>query len=308
MNPIHRLALVAVTSLAAACLNADETALTRARQGFATELLRKESSGETPETPPPGVLKLVSYPGPLGDMAAYVSPPPADGKRRPAVIWLFGGFSNSIGDTAWTPGPEANDQSASAFREAGILTMYPSLRGGNRNPGHIETFYGEVDDVIAATRYLASLDYVDPKRIYLGGHSTGGTLALLVAASSDQYRAVFALGPVGDVLGYGSDVLPFEVLNPKEGQLRAPRRWLSAIRNPTFVFEGVQQPGNIGELRSMAVLNRNPLVRFRPIPDRDHFSIIAPLVRELSGKILRDDGAAVTMDFTKLPAFDAKPK
>ncbi len=36
--------------------------------------------------------------------------------------------------------------------------MYPSLRGGNKNPGYIETFLGEVDDVIAAARYLAQLD------------------------------------------------------------------------------------------------------------------------------------------------------
>jgi dipeptidyl aminopeptidase/acylaminoacyl peptidase len=43
--------------------------------------------------------------------------------------------------------------------------MTPTLRGENGNPGNFECFYGEVDDVIAAGRYLATLPYVDPKHI-----------------------------------------------------------------------------------------------------------------------------------------------
>lgn len=222
----------------AGCSESEPTrSLVEARQNFRTTLLRKESIGEPAETPPAGVLKLVSYPAPLGNNAAYISPRPADGKKYPAVIWLVGGFSNSIGAIAWTPGPKSNDQSAAGFRGQGIVMMYPSLRGGNDNPGHIETFYGEVDDVLAAAKYLASLDYVDPARIYLGGHSTGGTLALLVAAASgDRFRAVFSLGPVEDAVGYGSDVLPFDLKNPMEGKLREPQRWLADIRCATFVL------------------------------------------------------------------------
>ena len=214
-----------------------------ARQGFTTKLLREERIGEAPEEPPTSSkLKLVQYPAPLGQNADYLSADPDDGKKHPAIIWLVGGFSNSIGAIAWTPGPASNDQSASGFRDHGILMMYPSLRGGNTNPGHLETFLGEIDDVLAAAKYLASLDYVDPKRIYLGGHSTGGTLALLVAAASeDRFRAVFSLGPVEDVTGYGDDVLPFELSNPKEARLRAPQKWLKDIQCPTFVFEGTKQ-------------------------------------------------------------------
>jgi dipeptidyl aminopeptidase/acylaminoacyl peptidase len=214
--------------------------------------------------------------------------PRGDGKKHPAIIWLVGGFSNSIGDIAWTPGPASNDQSASGFRDHGIVMMYPSLRGGNTNPGHIETFYGEVDDVLAAARHLASLDYVDPKRIYLGGHSTGGTLALLVAAAAeDRFRAVFALGPVEDVTGYGADVLPFDLENPKEGQLRAPQRWLKDIKCPTFVFEGTKQ-GNIRSLFAIQARNKNPLIKFEPIQGETHFSIIAPLVIKISRAVTSD--------------------
>jgi dienelactone hydrolase len=80
--------------------------------------------------------------------------------------------------------------------------MFPSLRGGNQNPGQKEGFLGEVDDVLAAADFLVREDYVDPARIYLGGHSTGGTPVMLVAESTPRFRAVLSFGPVNDVRGY----------------------------------------------------------------------------------------------------------
>ena len=104
------------------------------------QLVRKQKADEPVPDPPPRFFRVVKYDSPTGKLAAYVSPSPQDGKRHPAVIWLFGGFSNSIGETAWEQGPPENDQSASAFREAGIIMLYPSLRGGNKNSGFIEGF------------------------------------------------------------------------------------------------------------------------------------------------------------------------
>src|SRR5436305_14755455 len=108
--------------------------------------------------------------------------------------------------------------------------MFPSLRGGNDNPGQKEGFLGEVDDVLAARDFLEKQPYVDPKRIYLGGHSTGGTLALLVAECSDRFRAVFAFGPIDDVAGYGrnSVFLPFDLSDPREINVRSPIYWLDS--------------------------------------------------------------------------------
>ncbi len=268
--------------------NVYSSALVQARRGFSTHLLKLEREGAPAEQPPSGVLDLVSYPGPLGPMAAYVSTPRANGVRRPAIIWLVGGPSGSISSVAWDPAPPDNDQSASAFRQFGIIMMYPSLRGGNMNPGHHERFYGEVDDVIAAARYLARLPGVDPHRIYLGGHSTGGTLALLVAESSDRFHSVFSLGPAGDMSNYITrEDLPFDPGDPKEQLLRSPKLWLESIKVPTFVYEGSESPSNIGYLQEMAQLNHNPLVKFTPVSGT-HFTIIAPLVRTIAKQILDD--------------------
>ena len=76
-----------------------------------------------------------------------------------------------------------------------------------------------------AADFLARQGYVDPRRIYLGGHSTGGTLVMLVAESTDRFRATFAFGPVDDVRGYSEEFLPFDTSDPKEFELRSSGHW-----------------------------------------------------------------------------------
>lgn len=274
------------------------TSLAEARRGFQTKLTRREAESDPLEEPPAELFRIVSYDAPkLGKMVAYLSRPPRDGKRHPAIVWIFGGFSNSIGSTAWEPASADNDQSASAFRQAGIITMYPSLRGGVGNPGYNECFYGEVNDVIAAASFLAKQPFVDPDRIYLGGHSTGGTLAILVAESSDIFRAVFSFGPVSEIAGYGSEYLPFDLSDSKELELRSPVHWLNSIKNPTFVFEGTEG-GNIFALREFARATNNAQVHLYEIRGADHFSILAPLTRLIARKIIADDGPVASIEFS----------
>jgi acetyl esterase/lipase len=276
----------------------DATTLLEARKGFQTKLIKKPPEKEPVDKPPARIFSLVKYDSPVGKMDAYLSPDPKDGKKHPAIVWITGGDCNSIGDV-WTPQPAKNDQTAAQYRQAGIVMMFPSLRGGNENPGRREGFLGEVDDVLAATDALAKQTYVDPNRIYLGGHSTGGTLVLLVSECSGRYRAVFSFGPAEDTAGYGIDNVwtPFDFKNPKELAVRAPGRWLADITSPTFVFEGVRQ-GNIASLNSMAKKSTNAQVKFFPVQGADHFSSLAPVNRLIAAKILKDDGPKCNLDFT----------
>jgi acetyl esterase/lipase len=261
--------------------------LLEARKGFVSKLLPANIDPEPLPEPPKGVFDKVAFDSPVGKLGAYITPDPKNGKKNPAIVWITGGDCNSIGDV-WSDAPAENDQSAAAYRKAGIVMMFPSLRGGNDNPGKRESFLGEVDDVIAAAEFLARQPYVDPQRIYLGGHSTGGTLVLLVAESTARFRAVFSFGPVGDIAHYGGRFAHFDATQPNELKLRGPAYWLSTIRIPTFVIEGSE--GNVESLRLMATMTTNENVRFREISGPDHFNILAPVNRFIAKKILVDTG------------------
>lgn len=269
--------------------------LAEARKGHVTVLAQRTQDGREAPLPPKDVLQRIHYPGPLGSNVAYLTPAPKTAGRLPAIIWISGGDSNTI-DDFWHPADPANDQTASAFREAGIVTLYPALRGGDDNPGVREGFYGEIDDILAAADYLAKLDYVDPDRIYLAGHSTGGTMVLLTAELSSRFRDVFAFGPVSDVRNYGGDFLFSDLNNDLEMKLRSPGYWLNSVRSPVFVFEGTGR-GNIDELEAMRKTNRNPKIQFFAVEGRDHFSILAPLTALIAKKIVADGAGSASISF-----------
>jgi acetyl esterase/lipase len=263
--------------------------LADARRGFVTELGNPQPVGKTVPKPPPEVFRLIKYPSPVGDLSAYLTPDPGDGRKHAAIVWITGGDCNSIGEL-WEPAPRENDQTAAAYRKAGIVMMFPSLRGGNDNPGRREGFLGEVDDVLAAADYLAAQPYVDPARLYLGGHSTGGTLVMLVAEMSGRFRAVFSFGPADDVRGYGGKFVYHRPGDPKESVLRSPGYWLDSVRAPLFVIEGTE--GNIESLQDMQKKSTNPRIHFVAVPGVGHFKILAPANEMIASKILADTGSA----------------
>jgi acetyl esterase/lipase len=262
-----------------------------ARQGFATVVaVRDEAPLPLPE-PPERLFVRSDYRNAKHHvLPGYVSPDPGDGKRHPAIVWITGGDSNSLSDF-WVRGPEENDQSAAAFREAGIIMAFPTLRGGNGHDSAKEFLLGEVDDVRAAAEQLAQLSYVDPARLYLGGHSTGGTLALLAAETRTPFKAVFAFGPVARADAYGSMIpVDFARLDPMELKLRSPVHWLADIAQPTYVIEGRDGQSNIGELESICAASRNPLLRCIRVAGRDHFSVLASATRIIAARIAGDAG------------------
>jgi dipeptidyl aminopeptidase/acylaminoacyl peptidase len=237
----------------------------------------------------------VKYDAPSGKLTAYVTTIPQDGQKHPAIVWISGGDCNSIDDAFFQESPPNNDQTASAFRTAGVVTMYPSLRGGNDNPGFKEAFFGEVDDVIAAADFLSKLDGIDPNRIYLGGHSTGGTLVFLVAASTSRFRAVFSFGPVEDIRGYGSEFTPFNSRDSKEFDLRSPLKWVDSIQSRTFVLEGMRRPGNASSLAALSKASHNANVSFLAVKKANHFNILAPTTKMIADKIVLDNGPATNI-------------
>jgi len=269
--------------------------LSEVRRKFTTNIVESGPAEGPAPVPPPSVFSLVKYPSPVGDLAAYVTPDPGDATRRPAIIWITGGDSNTIGEV-WEPAPFDNDQTAAAYRNAGLVMMFPSLRGGNDNPGKREGFYGEVDDVLAAADYLAKLPYVNPSGIYLGGHSTGGTLAMLVGEISPRFRAIFAFGPISDVRNYGGQFVYHKSGKVEEAIVRSPLYWLDSVQTPLFVIEG--SDGNVRDLNKMKGSCTNPKVQFFKLAGLDHFAVLAGANQAIAAAILHDNGPSVSLSFT----------
>ena len=267
-----------------------------AHDSFQTKLAREESDSDPVPTPPEGVFDLVYYPSKVGDLAAYVSSDPGDGQKHPMIIWVVGGWGNGIDDFPWTYPAWDNDQTGSAFWQAGVLTMYPSFRGGNGNPGNYEALFGEVDDIVSAYEYAASLPYVDPQRIYLGGHSTGGTRALLAAEYTDKFRAVFCFGAVDEVKYHNNSQFTFDTSDEMEYTMRSPIHWLEDVHTPTFLIEGSE--GNADNLRNIENTSKNDQIHCYLIEGADHFAALAPVTQLLAEKILADTGSQCAISLT----------
>src|SRR5438105_7148897 len=67
--------------------------LLTARRGFETKPIPNSYESDGPaDVPPAALLNVVRYKSPAGDLIAYLTPDPKDGKKRPAVLWAHGGF------------------------------------------------------------------------------------------------------------------------------------------------------------------------------------------------------------------------
>jgi dienelactone hydrolase len=282
--------------------------LFEARRGFKTALVPSsyKPDGTAPQ-PPPQVYRKIQYVSPAGKLAAYLTPDPGDRKKHPALLWAHGGFGG-IGAANWGP-----DNGSAAFRQAGLIVMCPAWRGENENPGRFELFYGEVEDAVAAVQHLAGLPYVDPARIYMAGHSTGGTITLLTVEATAQVRAAFSFGGCPDLAnlfllseGKGYGHTPFDPKSQDEVRLRSPINFVSAIRVPTFYFEGELSlyPLDAARMEKAAQEKSVPFKAWK-IEGGDHFNIERPITQLLAKKILADTGPKCNIAFAGREVQDA---
>src|SRR5262249_3359348 len=105
-------------------------------------------------------------------------------------------------------------------------------------------FYNEVDDVLAAADALASLPNVDPNRIYVSGHSVGGTLAMLAAMTSPRFRAAGSFSGSPDQVVWSRlqpQLVPFHPADRRELQMRSPLAFPRSFKCPTRIYYGSQE-------------------------------------------------------------------
>ncbi len=250
----------------------------QARSRFQTKLVRKGPSpqGWSPVRPPAGVSEIEYASGELR-LKAWVNRPADEKRQHPAVLFLHGGFAFGMGD--W--------EQTKPYRDAGFVVLVPMLRGENGQPGAFSYFYDEVDDVLAAAEFLSKQPYVDAKRLFLAGHSIGGTMTLLTALTSNRFRAAASIDgfPYWGPFTEAPD-LPFDKSDPREIQLRSPIAYVGSLKCPLRIYHQAREQNGLVEYlalisRRMVVLAKNRGLDVEEVEiEGNHMTIVPAAMRQ----------------------------
>ena len=187
--------------------------------------------------PLPADAKAVTYPSGGRSLTAWIGMPDNPPARAPVVIFLHGGFAFGSDDF----------DMARPYRDAGFVVVTPILRAENGQDGNFSMFYDEVDDVIAVTDYVRRLPDIDPERIFLAGHSIGGTMTMLAAMTSPWFRGVASLSGSPDQIlwikfgGYNR-IAPFDINDEREYVMRSPLSYARSFKAPARIYYGSAEP------------------------------------------------------------------
>lgn len=129
---------------------------------------------------------------------------PTNGKGPwPAVVMLGGSGPNDM-DESIGPNHIFKDI-AEGLSSRGIVVLRYSKRtliyGKEMDPQHTTIKEEYLDDAVAAVNLLRSRSEVDGNRIFIAGHSLGGTIAPEVALKAAPVQGLILLAPTGRKLG-----------------------------------------------------------------------------------------------------------
>lgn len=219
--------------------------------------------------PPPGVERI-SYRSSVGDLAGWLAVPNDGRSRHRAVVFVHGGFAFGRDDY----------EMGRPFLDAGYAVLYPTVRGENGNPGSFEMMYGEVDDVLAAVRWLRAESRIDPDHVALFGHSIGAGEVELTTLVPD--RGVMLSGSAGGL--YPPDFrawkafAPFDTNDAGESARRSLIAQLPAMkgRHVAYVGNKEAQAADAEAVRRRAAASGAPLTVV--VVPGDHFGAVTPAI------------------------------
>jgi dienelactone hydrolase len=245
------------------------------RATFKTKLSKQQPAPQPWEAyqVPAGVSEITFPSGDL-QLKAWVGMPDTRLAKMPVVIFLHGGFAFGPSDY----------EMAEPYRKAGFVIVTPMLRGENGQAGHFSMFYDEVDDVLAVAAYVRAQPYADPSRIFLAGHSVGGTHSLLAGMASPGFKGIAAMsGSPDQVLftrSWGA-LAPFDLKDAREIEMRSPLAYATSLKAPTRMYLGTRERSYRETSRRLAKLAQDAKldVTFMEI-EGDHFSAVPAAIED----------------------------
>lgn len=190
----YRLTMAAI--LIEVSARAADGALLEARVPLQNAVYRRKG-WEPPKTEPVGRdprEREIVIPTPVGDLPAALMVPKAD-KASAAILLLSGSGPNDRDETIGPNKPLRDIAHALADRGIATLRFDKRTRAFPAKSG--ATLAAEyLDDAAKALEILRGSEGIDPGRVFLAGHSLGGTVAPVVAArAKDPVRGLLLLAP-----------------------------------------------------------------------------------------------------------------
>ncbi len=151
---------------------------------------------------PPGApytAEAVSVPGPAGTLAGTLTMPKDARGPVPAIVTITGSGPEDRDEALPSVGPyRPFRQIADTLSRRGIAVLRMDDRGFGESQGDLKgTSADFADDIRAAVRYLRSRQDIDGARIALLGHSEGGMIAPMVAATDPHLRGIILMAGPG---------------------------------------------------------------------------------------------------------------
>lgn len=203
-----------------------------ARRQIPTRLIRKwdPPRPDLKETFPEGAKQIEYTSGKL-KLKAWLLRPETEGPV-PTVVYAHSGYALNPREVA----------AIKIFQYRGYAVLAPTWRGEQGNPGSVEFFRGEVDDLIAAGKYAAKQPWADPKRLYVIGLAEGATLTMLSSFLPNPFCEAITVQGSTRQLDYFSRVLlriqpTFDFRNYRELAVRSPYCFPSSLDTPLVMIE-----------------------------------------------------------------------
>ena len=217
---------------------------------LAEELDRAPAPGAQP--PPEGLVPHEFASSDGLTIYGHLSLPPGPGPH-PAVVVCTSGVGGALDDE----GRYVRVGEHAPLRAAGFAVFTVDQRG---TPGHgadygarVEMGGSDIDDLLAAARYLAGFPDIDPARLSILGTSRGAASALLALARDPApwHRAALLMGPYDPALLVEAERVRPGTLLPADTKVNwgalgeyfadldgHPIRRLEAVRTPLLVVHG----------------------------------------------------------------------